>query len=535
MSTVRPDIGLSDLRNKKITWLAALSTGVVALAVAAAQFRSAGFLPHRFCYLLDPRLTWTHVTSDLLIGISYVSISATLLYLVRRTQGTIPYHWMVLAFGIFIVACGATHFMEVITIWQPLYWVAAAVKIVTAGASVTTAIALPFLCPTIIQRIDDANVSAERRQELEKANLELARLNSELNEWGSLKNALVAQQAANIGDWVWNMKSGENTWSEAVEVMHGLIPGTYDGRYESWWATVDPRDHEAVTAAIQRAIETGGYEVEYRTQRSDGSTYWTAARAKVIYDSKGKPDRMIGICMDVTGRKAQEHALLRAEKLAAAGRLAATVAHEINNPLEAVMNLLYLARSGGSDPDKLLAMAERELGRVSAIARQTLGFYRDTASPTDFRLAELIDQVAELYAGKLQGRRIEVRKFVEPDLVVHAPRGDLHQIVANLVSNAMDASAMDGVIEVHAVQKGGEIRIEITDQGIGLSPEAERRLFEPFFTTKRDVGTGLGLWVCKRLVEQMGGEIRYVGNGSSGHGARFSVTLKVLASKEAVA
>jgi nitrogen-specific signal transduction histidine kinase len=508
------------------TILVVLAVCAVALPIAATQVRSAGFLPHWYCYLGNGPLTWTHVISDLLIGISYLAISCTLLYIVRRSQGAIPFHWLVLSFGLFIVACGATHFMEVITIWKPYYWVSAAVKVVTAGASVATAVALPLLSPTILHRLQETDKAAERQGQLENANSELARLNDELKESGKLKNALVAQQATRIGDWVWNMKSGENIWSEAVEIMHGLEPRTYDGRYEAWWATVNPLDYSVVTQAIERAMTTGEYEVEYRTLRPDHSVYWTAARGKVIYDADGKPEKMIGICMDVTGRKVQDETLLRAEKLAAAGRLAATVAHEINNPLEAVMNLIYLARNGDGNTDAILAAAERELARVSAIARQTLGFYRDTSSPTSFPVAELIDQVVELYSGKLQSKRIAVFKSVDPAVVVLVPRGDLHQVMANLMSNAIDASPIGGVVEIHVrAGENGDLTIEISDHGPGMSDQVERRLFEPFFTTKKDVGTGLGLWVSKRLVNQMGGEISYSCDRSSKPRTSFRVRL----------
>lgn len=501
-------------------------TVAIALPIAATQVRAQGFLPHLYCYLANGPLVWTNVIADLAIGFSYVAISYTLLHLVSRSQGAIPFHWLLLAFGLFIVACGATHFMEVVTIWRPYYWVSAAVKVVTAAASISTAIALPVLSPGILQKLHDTEVATERREQLEKANLELERLNTELREADRLKNALVAQQAVEIGDWIWNIRTGENIWSEAVEVMHGLPPRSYDGRYESWWATVHPDDRPLVKLALERAMETGEYEVEYRTLRPDRSTYWTAARGRVINGDDGKPEKMLGICMDVTSRKANEEALLRAEKLAAAGRLAATVAHEINNPLEAVTNLVYIARMGGNDTDRVLSMAERELARVSAIARQTLSFYRDTASPTEFPVADVIHQVLELYAGKVHGKRLKLQTEVDGTAQVHAPRGDLHQIFANLFSNAVDASPPGGMIQIRVTSDADGTRVQITDQGPGISEEVARKLFEPFFTTKKDVGTGLGLWVSRRLIQQMGGEISYTSRtGAPQTGTSFQIVL----------
>jgi hypothetical protein len=114
------------------------------------------FLPYAFCYLNNARLTWTHVISDSLIALSYVSISATLLFIVRKSQGSIPFHWLILAFGLFIVACGGTHAMEVLTVWRPYYWLSASIKVVIAGASVATAISLPLVTPMILNRLDSA-------------------------------------------------------------------------------------------------------------------------------------------------------------------------------------------------------------------------------------------------------------------------------------------------------------------------------------------------------------------------------------------
>lgn len=515
--TERP-LQVSSLRTQKTILLGSVIVGIVLFGFVWLQHRSEVALPHWFCYLGNVPLAWTHIISDSLIGASYVAISYTLWYLVRRSEGKIPFHWLVLAFGLFIVACGATHIMEVVTIWKPYYWISASIKILTAGSSVVTAIALPLMCPTILQRLAAAEASDERQARLEEANLQLGKLNVELREYESLRNSLVAAQAARIGDWEWNMETGENRWSEPVEVMHGLEPGTYDGRFESWWGTVHPEHRPVVQEAVARALATGDYEVEYRTVRRDGSIYWTAARGKVIYLPDKKPQRMLGICMDVTGRKRNEESLIRAEKLAAAGRLAATVAHEINNPIEAVMNLIFLARNNPDDLNQLLALADRELSRVAGIARQTLGFYRDNSLPGDFRLSDIVDQVLEVYSGKLESRGISLQTNIDPTAIVKAGAGDLHQIAANLIANAIDVSGRGDKIQVRVsripLESGDRAILEVEDQGAGVPPDVAVHLFEPFFTTKKDYGTGLGLWVSQRLANQWNGNITFTTSSS---------------------
>src|SRR5437764_6554481 len=141
-----------------------------------------GFMPHGHCYLWKPGLVWLHATSDSLIGVSYVAISATLAWLVYRARRDVPFHWMILAFGLFIIACGATHFMEIWTLWVPSYWLAGDVKLLTAAASIATAVVLPVLVPRALALIEAAKTSEDRKAKLEVTHLELAGVYGRLKE-----------------------------------------------------------------------------------------------------------------------------------------------------------------------------------------------------------------------------------------------------------------------------------------------------------------------------------------------------------------
>jgi signal transduction histidine kinase/CheY-like chemotaxis protein len=156
---------------------------------------SENFLPHGYCYLWNPKLVWLHVSSDVLIWLSYITISGTLLYLERKLRKDIPFQWVYLAFGAFIVACGFTHFMEIVVLWNPVYWLAGAVKVVTAIASVGTAIALPFLVPNVITMVQSAKLSDERRRNLEVTNRELEIRNRELERATELKGQFLANMS----------------------------------------------------------------------------------------------------------------------------------------------------------------------------------------------------------------------------------------------------------------------------------------------------------------------------------------------------
>lgn len=488
------------------------------------------FLPHQFCYLGNSTLITTHLVADLLIGISYVVISLTLVYLVRASQGGIPFHWMFLAFGTFIIACGATHFMEVLTLWRPDYWAAAYVKVVTATASVATALALPLAIPRILRNIEAVNLSERRAAELVEVNHDLSAANEKLQELDRLRRRFVAHTAANIGDWEWDIATSKLSWSPEVEVMHGFAPGTFKGTYQDWIGSVFPDDRDRALAAVTAALESGSeYETEYRTTRPDGTFYWTAARGSVERDSQGAPVRMVGMCMDISRRKLTEDTLRKTEKLAAAGRLAATIAHEVNNPLEAVINLLYLAKSEKSDDiarTKFLDMADRELQRVTHITRQTLGFYRDTGRPVRVDLRDVVRNVLDVFQGKLRPKGVTAILEDGAEGIVYGASGELTQVVSNLISNAVDASGAGSTIRIRVRHRGNYTVLAVSDQGSGMPLEARRMAFEPFFTTKKDVGTGLGLWISRRIVESHGGTIRFrSSNRSKASGTVFVVKL----------
>jgi PAS domain S-box-containing protein len=237
---------------------------------------------------------------------------------------------------------------------------------------------------------------------------------------------------------------------------------------------------------------------------------------------------------DVSEKRRQQQQLLVTEKLAATGRLAATIAHEINNPLESVLNLLYLSRiSRTASREKIseyLMTAEQELTRVSQIARHTLGFYRDASVPSDVDIARVLDEVLTVYHSRLNASNIEVVRQFQPVPTLHALRGELHQVFSNLVSNAIDAMRGGGrlLLSLAPAQREHEagISVVVEDNGSGIAKEHRERLFEPFFTTKVSVGTGLGLWVVNQFIEEHGGAITVESRtDENNHGTRFMIFL----------
>jgi signal transduction histidine kinase len=227
-------------------------------------------------------------------------------------------------------------------------------------------------------------------------------------------------------------------------------------------------------------------------------------------------------------RKATEEALIRTEKLAAAGRMAATVAHEINNPLEAVTNLLFLLKNTYCEPKvakEYIRLAEQELGRVAAITRRTLGFYKEGTKANDIDLGKVTDSVLELYAHKLASAGVQVNRSYTDGALVRAAEGEIRQVLTNLLSNSIDALSPVGPrIDVGMRSSDQDVVLTFSDNGTGISKEHVSRIFEPFFTTKREVGNGLGLWVTKALVEKNGGTVELeTSTDDEKHGTSFTL------------
>jgi PAS domain S-box-containing protein len=632
------------------------------------------FLPHGFCYLWNPKLLWMHLISDAIIALSYLAISTSLTVLVVKARGDIPFSWMFLSFGAFIVACGATHLMEVFTLWFPVYWLSANVKVVTAVASLTTAVVLPPMLPSILGVLRSARLSEGRRLELEKAQ---AVLEGEVEIQGQTLDKLVQDIAArnreledsrqrlyvtlrSIGDAVittnaegritfmngvaelltgWKVQEAEgreltevfrivNEYSrepvenpvdkvrqsggivglanhtvlvsregrdyniddsgapimgssgqltgvilifrditerrraeEARLLLASIVDSSEDaivsrdlsGTITSWnRAAADLYGYTAEEAIGQPASLTIPASVEKelvlaremakkdqplrrlesKRVAKDGRVIDVSITASPVYNYTGELVGTATIAHDISLQKQTEDALRTSEKLAATGRLAATIAHEINNPLEAVMNLVYLIEAESSPYASLhsyAAKAQEELRRVAHITRQTLAFYRDTSRPHEVDLYEVATGIFEIYQREVHEKSITVHLNIAMGLKVEGFPGELRQVFSNLIRNAIEALPAPGGIWIEGAKDAdGFVHVSVTDSGPGVPAEDQRRIFEPFYTTKGVNGTGLGLWVSQGIVQKHGGTL-VLSSPPMGRktGAEFTVRLPI--------
>ena len=239
-----------------------------------------------------------------------------------------------------------------------------------------------------------------------------------------------------------------------------------------------------------------------------------------------------------TQRKAEE-ALRHSERLAVAGRLAASIAHEINNPLEAVTNLIYLIGTANTVEEcrQFAQYAQNELQRVSDITNQTLRFHRTPNEPSKINITAVLDSTLTLFKARLRGHSVTVEKQYRVKGTVNCIEGEIRQVIINLIGNAIDSMREGGQLTVRVrdrkdPKKGHDgIRILIADQGTGISDDVRKKIFEAFFTTKGSTGTGLGLWISKGIVERHDGRLRFRSR-LSGKGTVFSVWLPCQSEKE---
>ena len=302
---------------------------------------------------------------------------------------------------------------------------------------------------------------------------------------------------------------------------------------------------EVAASGVSRLLHAGALVVPLQAGRHrlgalvftcDGTQrFYTVQNVQLAEDLGDRAALALENARLYTRQRATQEALIQSEKLASAGRLSAAIAHEINNPLESLTNLMYLMETSDEITPTLksyVTEALSELSRLTHIARQSLGFYRELTSPVEFDLNESIEDTIKLYERRFEAKRIHIeRLYAAGPLTLKAVKGEVRQVISNLLVNALDAMSEGGKLCVETEQvgtgtasPGTDVLFRVIDDGTGIKPETMARVFEPFFTTKQGTGTGLGLWVTETIVTKHGGTIE-VTSGLNGRGTSFEVML----------
>lgn len=382
------------------------------------------------------------------------------------------------------------------------------------------------------------------RKRYEDAERELSRLRVEAALRTSEDRRRLALDAGRMGTWEWDTRSGRVHWDGALFDLLGLPETSAALTVEAFFERVHPEDRADLRQQLAAASDPGGqFQSEFRIVRPDGEVRWLAGRGRVSRAGDGEPSKMHGVNYDITDRRRAEdnlrettRQLWQAARLAGVGELAASIAHELNNPLGTVALRVeqLLAKTPAPDPRRrALEVVEGEVSRMADLVGNLLQFSRagrDQVSTVD--VPEEITKTLDLVGHHLRKRQIRVEPAFAPSVPhIQADRQQLRQVFLNLFTNAADAMPNGGRL-VTRVQTGRcpkhtpAVVVEVIDTGVGIPPELLNRVFEPFFTTKDEgKGTGLGLAICRRIVDQHQGTLDV--ESRTGVGTTVRLTLPV--------
>ncbi len=344
-----------------------------------------------------------------------------------------------------------------------------------------------------------------------------------------VKALALAQQAGRSAAWILDTQSLQVKWLPGGFPIFGRPFDEFEGRQPPI-SLVEEEDQPGIWAALDRTLKTGvPFTPEFRLRWPNGELHWQEARG--IRDPDA-PHLIRGTTFDITERKQAELGLLSVEKLAAVGRIASTIAHEINNPLASVTNLLYLALCDQSLAEPVrgyLETAQQELARLSNVTRLTLSYARPQSMARRIDPNEVVKSVLFLFRVRLDSKSIRVERELSEPLAVFLFADELQRILTNLVANAIDAvPSAGGRLRIGVEREGAFALLSVEDNGCGIPANRAERIFEPFYTTKDEVGTGIGLWVTRELAEKNGGSIKLQGEGlAEGLRTRFEVRFPV--------
>jgi PAS domain S-box-containing protein len=351
----------------------------------------------------------------------------------------------------------------------------------------------------------------------------------------------LALDAGRMGVWDWNIVTGKVRWSDNLESIHGLEPGSFSGTFEAFQAIIHPEDRERVQQAIDQAVESGtGYETEFRNLRADGSIGWMSAIGRVFHDRFGRSGRMIGVGMDVTERRRLADDLAaRVRELALADRrkdeFLAMLAHELRNPLAPLRTALHLLRAERGEGDRFLTIAERQVDQLVRLVDDLLDVSRITQGKIALRrepvaLDAVVARAVETVRGAMDERGHVFRLSLPAEPIqLSADPARLAQVLANLLDNATKHTPPGGSIWLTAERVGDEAVLRVRDTGAGLAPELLPNIFDLFVQGDRGLdrahgGLGIGLTIVKRVVELHGGRVEARSAGA-GQGSEFIVHL----------
>jgi two-component system cell cycle sensor histidine kinase/response regulator CckA len=545
-----------------IAALTAIVTLLFAWPKLMQDILSSAYMPHIYCYLGNTRLAWTHAIADGVIGISYLVISGTLAYLLYRGRGDLPFHRLFVAFAVFIIACGSSHLAEAVTVWIPVYVLSATIKVVTAIASIATALILPFVVPDILLLVRTARSSETRRALLEAVLTERDAAQGELKQSNSVLEQRVLDRTAQITSAkevleteVIERRRNEEMLRQSEErfskaFCSNPLPMTISTEMEGRYLDVNESFLTVVgcerSSVIGRTMAELGIWVnpEDRITMMKGLSHegrviglptQIRVRAGVVLDATVSAEQIellgqfcvLAVTQDTTEIKRLQTQSEQAQKMEAIGRLAGGVAHDFNNLLGVIIGYSDLSIEKLA-PELLIAkylvQIKKAAERGAHLTRQLLAFSRQqVVSLKNLDLNAVINTASQMLSRVVREDIILGYQTSIPLGSIKADSGQIEQVLLNLVVNARDAMPDGGKITIETasveldekyclghgpVIPGEYVMLSVRDTGCGMEETIKSRVFEPFFTTKQPgKGTGLGLASVYGIVKQSGGYV----------------------------
>jgi two-component system cell cycle sensor histidine kinase/response regulator CckA len=552
----------------------------------AHHLLSSAYMPHLYCYLGSTSLAWTHAIADSLIGVTYLVISGTLAYLLYRGKSDVPFHVLFLAFALFIIACGSSHIVETITVWVPVYVLSAVIKVITAIASLVTALVLPFFVPDILLLVQTARNSEARRVLLEAVLTErdaaqkaLKQSNAALEERVRERTVQITRAKDGLEAEVMERRRNEELLRQSEERFSKAfrsnplaitISTEAEGRYldvneaflrllgytrrdvigetaEELRFWVQPSQRIEMLRQLREIGMVKGLRTQYATFK--GEIRQVDVSAELI-ELQGQPCVLV-ITRDITETQRLEEQFQQAQKMEAVGRLVGGVAHDFNNILGVIIGYSDLP-PGLVDPNSPVNRHFEQIKRASNLAvslvRQLLAFSRQqVVFPKVLALNAVVHNALDMLK-RMVPEDIDISfQPLIPIGSVYADPGQVEQILMNLAVNARDAMPGGGKITIetgnaeldahyvsqHPGSRAGQYVVLIVgDTGCGMDERVQSRIFEPFFTTKKvGQGTGLGLSTVYGIVKQSGGTIFVY--SELGKGTTFKIYFPRVEQREA--
>ena len=523
---------------------------------------SSAYMPHLYCYLGSTSLAWTHAIADIVIGLAYLAISGTLAYLIYRGQSDLPFHGLFFAFALFIIACGSSHLIEAITVWYPVYVLAAAIKVLTAIASIATALILPLVFPDILLLVRTARSSEARRVLLETVLIERDAAQQALKQSNAALEQRVRDRTAQITSAKEvlevevierrrneeMLRQSEERFSKAFcsNPLPMTISTETEGRYldvndafltlvgsertsvigrtmTELGIWVKPEDRISMMKGLSNEGRVTGLATQIRTH---GGTVREATVSAEQIELLGQLC-VLAVTQDTTEMKRLQTQSQQAQKMEAVGCLAGGVAHDFNNLLGVIIGYCDLSIDTLT-PDLLVAkhlvQIKKAADRGAHLTRQLLAFSRQqVVTPKVLDLNAVVNAASQMLSRVVREDMILAYQTAIPLGTIKADSGQIEQVLLNLVVNARDAMPNGGNITVETanveldekyclghepVVAGQYVMLSVRDNGCGMDEATKAHIFEPFFTTKQTgKGTGLGLASVYGIVKQSGGYV----------------------------